>query len=384
MYNSNRARAFISNFRAYDNMHKIPQNDLINAIIDTYVNPDNDETETFKKKFERIGAFKHIKLRQSVKSLKELVEHCFEDEIKYEERLHKMLVEITENLLKDNLTNTDDLSAVILTTTCGAPFSPSPVQEILSKYGSFAKHLHLYQMDCYGALPTFTTANAISNTLKKKEILSVLHIELSSAYFRAIRKKNTGNFICDSLFGDGCIAYDIMPSLSNDISSLELISIDYRQWKNSLDYITICHRTGDVELHRQLSELIGNCCGELFDTLCESLNYNLPNASNVHIAVHAGGPSLLDVVKLKLNLREEQMDFAWSTLKEKGNLESATVIYQLKDILASDKVMDGDYVLLLAFGPGITAGHATFRVRRPQHKLNDQHFESEAFIYSEL
>ncbi len=365
--------SYIGNFRSYDKMHIISQNELMEKIVQTYAEMDSNKNrqecvDMYRNQFERLGAYKHIKQRQSIMSLEELIEYCKEKGNAYEKRLHQSLVKVTGELLKKSFEKPGELDTVILIATTGAPFSPSPLQEVLSKNNSDAKHLHLYHMDCYAALPALATANAFARTLRnygaeKNRNVTVLHEELSSAYFGTNRNRSTGNFICDSLFADGCIAYDAMPYKPNG-DCLELLSVQYCQWENSMDYITICHSSGNVELNKELSELIGKCCLKFFEPISHSLGDIELDSQRIHVAIHAGGPRLLDVVQSTYNLREEQMRFAWSILKEKGNLESATVVYQLKDILLDTEVKDGDKVLMLAFGPGITSGFATFIVHK--------------------
>jgi predicted naringenin-chalcone synthase len=66
-------------------------------------------------------------------------------------------------------------------------------------------------------------------------------------------------------------------------------------------------------------------------------------------AVHPGGPRILDVVRDRLGLEEEQLTASRRVLAEHGNCSSATVLLVLEEL--GD--VDGP-VVAMAFGPGLT------------------------------
>ena len=73
-----------------------------------------------------------------------------------------------------------------------------------------------------------------------------------------------------------------------------------------------------------------------------------------HWAIHPGGRSILDKVESRLGLTEAQLVPARETLRDFGNMSSATVLFVLRNILDSDAAADGDRVAAMAFGPGLT------------------------------
>ena len=82
-----------------------------------------------------------------------------------------------------------------------------------------------------------------------------------------------------------------------------------------------------------------------------------------HWAIHPGGRSILDKVESRLKLSEAQLVPARETLRDFGNMSSATVMFVLRNILASDAAGDGDRVVAMAFGPGLTVESALMTVR---------------------
>ncbi|HKB48804.1 MAG TPA: 3-oxoacyl-[acyl-carrier-protein] synthase III C-terminal domain-containing protein, partial [Ktedonobacterales bacterium] len=73
-----------------------------------------------------------------------------------------------------------------------------------------------------------------------------------------------------------------------------------------------------------------------------------------HWLVHPGGPSVLEVVQRRLELSDEQMAPSWTVLREHGNCSSATVLLILDELLRACRTRDGEWGVMLAFGPGLT------------------------------
>ena len=80
-----------------------------------------------------------------------------------------------------------------------------------------------------------------------------------------------------------------------------------------------------------------------------------------HWAIHPGGRSILDRVQERLQLSDAQLHPARETLRENGNMSSATVLFVIKRIL-DDGAADGSRVAAMAFGPGLTAESALMTV----------------------
>lgn len=83
-------------------------------------------------------------------------------------------------------------------------------------------------------------------------------------------------------------------------------------------------------------------------------------------AVHPGGRSVLDRVHTGLELPDEVLDDSRAVLREFGNMSSATVLFILQRILASEDLRDKARVAGLAFGPGLTVETARFTLRKAQ------------------
>ena len=82
--------------------------------------------------------------------------------------------------------------------------------------------------------------------------------------------------------------------------------------------------------------------------------------------IHPGGRSILDKVQSRLDLRDEQLVPARETLRNFGNMSSATVLFVIKHILDLPAADDSpasagaERICSMAFGPGLTVETALF------------------------
>ena len=79
-----------------------------------------------------------------------------------------------------------------------------------------------------------------------------------------------------------------------------------------------------------------------------------------HWAIHPGGRSILDKVEAKLDLTEEQLVPARETLRNWGNMSSATVMFVLKHIMDQPFRGGNERICSMAFGPGLTVETGLF------------------------
>jgi len=83
-----------------------------------------------------------------------------------------------------------------------------------------------------------------------------------------------------------------------------------------------------------------------------------------HWGIHPGGRAILDKVEAKLELTEGQLIPSRETLRNYGNMSSATVLFVLKHILDQpaddDGGAGGERVCAMAFGPGLTVETGLF------------------------
>jgi alkylresorcinol/alkylpyrone synthase len=67
---------------------------------------------------------------------------------------------------------------------------------------------------------------------------------------------------------------------------------------------------------------------------------------------HPGGPKVLQAMQQALELPESALAVSWKSLREVGNLSSASVLMILEDVMRAENPGPGRYGLLVAMGPG--------------------------------
>jgi predicted naringenin-chalcone synthase len=78
-----------------------------------------------------------------------------------------------------------------------------------------------------------------------------------------------------------------------------------------------------------------------------------------HWCIHPGGKRILDAVQRTLHFKNDELQHCYDTLREFGNMSSATILFVLKRILkslspVSPKEKSHSRVFGAAFGPGLT------------------------------
>jgi alkylresorcinol/alkylpyrone synthase len=70
-----------------------------------------------------------------------------------------------------------------------------------------------------------------------------------------------------------------------------------------------------------------------------------------HVICHTGGPKVLDAVEAALELPVNTLERSRQSLKQIGNLSSASVLFVLQEMMESGEAKPGDEGLLVAMGP---------------------------------
>jgi alkylresorcinol/alkylpyrone synthase len=71
--------------------------------------------------------------------------------------------------------------------------------------------------------------------------------------------------------------------------------------------------------------------------------------------MHTGGPKVLKAIEASLQLPKDALAVSWESLREQGNLSSASVLLVLERFMKDRRPQAGSYSLLAAMGPGFCA-----------------------------
>ncbi|MFA5606161.1 MAG: type III polyketide synthase [Leucobacter sp.] len=254
----------------------------------------------------------------------------------------------------------------VITVSCTGGFAPGPEFLLARALGVMdsAERLHLGFMGCAAALPALRTA-ARFVAAQPDAVVLVACTELCSLHVRA--SSDPEQIVAASVFGDGAAAAIVADGRSGS-EALQGTTLEIGEFATAVTATgesDMDWSIGDTGFEMRLSAEVPRIVGrEIAAVVARMLSGGSPQDVEAW-AVHPGGRSVLDRVQSGLGLSDAVMLGSRSTLREYGNMSSATVLFILQGILRDPTLFDGDRVAALAFGPGLTVETARFTVRRP-------------------
>jgi predicted naringenin-chalcone synthase len=204
-------------------------------------------------------------------------------------------------------------------------------------------------MGCYAAIHGLKIADAICSSEKNAKVMIVC-TELCTLHFQ---KEPTIDSIASSLlFGDGAAAVLV----TNDEYNKRGLRLD--QFYSEV----ITKGKKDMAWELSSSGFLMTLSGFVPELLEEDFNplvtralrkANIDKDEIAHWCIHPGGRRILDAIHRSLSFANGDLKYSYETLKEVGNLSSATILFVLKKIMDSG-LATGQRVFSAAFGPGLT------------------------------
>jgi predicted naringenin-chalcone synthase len=260
----------------------------------------------------------------------------------------------------------------IVTVSCTGFYAPGPDFMIARELGLPAgvQRYHLGFMGCYAAIPALRLAAQLCEADASAVVL-VVSVELCTLHLRSSNDPDT--IVASSLFADGAAAGIVTSRPPADGER----TLDLDRFATRITPVgegDMAWKIGDHGFEMVLSNAIPAIIDEhitgalepLFEhdaALAEALATDGSSDAVEHWAIHPGGRSILDKVESRLGLTEAQLVPARETLRDYGNMSSATVLFVLRNILESAGAGDGDRIAAMAFGPGLTVETALMTVR---------------------
>lgn len=242
----------------------------------------------------------------------------------------------------------------LLHVTCTGYASPSVAQELVLEKQWLTTVQHLYHMGCYAAIPAIRTANGLIQSAEAESV-DILHTEFCTLHMN-LQSTTPEQLVVQSLFADACIRYRASKNRPEHNPSFKLCATHEVLIPDSrLDMSWELANFGfSMTLSREVPTKIGQHLRPFLQTLFQKANLPLAEISKLSVALHPGGPKVIDAVKAILEFREEQVAISRKVLFENGNMSSATVPFIWKALLEEGAPRRSPYVLSLAFGPGLT------------------------------
>ena len=260
----------------------------------------------------------------------------------------------------------------VITVSCTGFYAPGPDFMVVRDLGLGAavQRYHLGFMGCYASMPALRQAAQFC-AADPDAVVLVISVELCTLHLRSSNDPDT--IVASSLFADGAGA-GIVTARPLEPGERAFALDRFETRVTPVGEGDMAWKIGDHGFEMVLSNAVPSIIDDhitgalepLFAPeadLAEALATDAASDAVAHWAIHPGGRSILDKVESRLALSEAQLVPARETLRDFGNMSSATVLFVLRNILLSDAAADGDRVAAMAFGPGLTVESALMTVQ---------------------
>lgn len=218
------------------------------------------------------------------------------------------------------------------------------------------QRLHIGHMGCYAAIPALA-ATADAATARGKVGVTVC-VELTSLHLQP-PTDDLEQIVAHALFSDAAAAAVIVP----DAPGLEIVDVVACTDTSTSELMT--WRITDLGFRMRLSPKVPAVLdGHVLAVTVDLLERHGLRIDDVaRWAIHPGGPRIIDTVARRLGLDVDDVSASRDTLRRHGNCSSATTLLVLEELSARSDIETGQYVVAMAFGPGLTLYAMLLRAR---------------------
>lgn len=279
----------------------------------------------------------------------------------YQREASRMFVDIAKQVIDESGIEPSEVTHVI-TVSCTGFFAPGPDFEIVESLGlpGSTQRFHLGFMGCYAAFPALRMAHSFCNENPKARVL-IVSVELCTLHFQAT--KELDHLIGAAIFADGGAGLLVSGVPTSNAPALETQT--YANTITQTGKKDMAWTIGDQGFDMILSSYVPDIIeANLSDALAPLLDQaGLSHHDIDRWGLHPGGRAIVDKVEASLNLRPTQLSASREVLANYGNMSSATVLFVLQTLLIDSNVVDGDTIVGLAFGPGLSVESGVFHKR---------------------
>lgn len=270
----------------------------------------------------------------------------------YQKEAIKLSMDSVNDCLANTSVGLDEITHLI-TISCTGMYAPGLDIDLVNQLG-LKKHVErscINFMGCYAAFVGIKSATAFCAANPKAKVL-VVATELCTLHFQ--KKTDEETLIANAIFGDGSAALlignDDQKDTSMKLKPIAFYNEIFSEGANEMAW-DIGNHGFEMKLSAYVPALIEKGIVELVDRLKKKVA-----VENIdHYAFHPGGKRILEVIEQELKLDKKDDWAGREVLKAYGNMSSSTVLFVLKTLMDSlSKDQQGEKILSLAFGPGLT------------------------------
>jgi alkylresorcinol/alkylpyrone synthase len=193
------------------------------------------------------------------------------------------------------------------------------------------------------------------------QVAVMLSVELCSLTIQR-EDLSVTNVVATGLFGDGAAAVVLAggarpagggpwpPGAGPRVLATRAVFYPDTEWVMGWDVVDTGFK---VVLSAKVPEVIEARLGGDVDRFLAE--HGLDRGRIRHWVAHTGGPKVLQAFERALGLGPDRTARSWRSLREVGNLSSASVLFVLADLLESGEAREGDLGVMAAMGPGFSS-----------------------------
>ncbi|GGK12490.1 hypothetical protein GCM10010124_01260 [Pilimelia terevasa] len=209
-----------------------------------------------------------------------------------------------------------------------------------------AQRLFVGHMGCYAALPGLGTAADFVSARQRPAVL--LCAELTSLHAQPATS-DAQQIVAHALFADAAAAVVLMPGAGPGYAVRDVVSVTDTATADLMTW-TVTDLGFRMGLSPKVPDVLAVHVAALVRDLLGAHGLAAPDVGGW--AVHPGGPRILRVVEAELGLPEPALAASRAVLDRYGNCSSPTVLLILDAL--TRQTPPPRYVVMLAFGPGLT------------------------------
>lgn len=267
--------------------------------------------------------------------------------------------EVGEAAVRDALARAglgpDDVDHLYFVTVTGVS-TPSLDAKLVNRLGvkRSVKRTPIFGLGCQAGAAGLGRA---SDALRAypDQVAVLLSVELCSLTLQR-EDASVANAVATGLFGDGAAAVVLQggargrPATAPRVLGVRSVFYPDTEWVMGWDVVDTGFK---VVLSAKVPEVIEARIGADVDAFLAA--HGLERRRIRHWIAHTGGPKVLEAFRSALDLPAAALERSWRSLREVGNLSSASVLFVLGDHLDAGEAREGDLGLLAAMGPGFSA-----------------------------
>lgn len=246
----------------------------------------------------------------------------------------------------------------LITVTCTGLSAPGLDAELINEL-NLPKDIYRTSVNflgCNAAFHALKIADMICKTDAKAKVL-IVSVELCTLHFQP--KNDHDNMLSNTIFGDGAAAvvltgsdaglgglkiegfYSILLNAGKDLMGWDITAVNF-----------------EMILDSKIPDFIGTEVKNIVKNASQKLN--IAPESIDEWAIHPGGKKIVDTIKTKLNLSDEDVAASYKVLNDYGNMSSPTILFVLNELMQKQNNKEKS-VFSIGFGPGLSIETALFR-----------------------